>query len=191
MGRSSMKRPPRTLVLGACFALGLAIVACAAKKPPPPPPPHVEPIVDAGPDVVEEAEAPKPKSLFDRLGKQEGIAKFVDTFLKNLAADGKFNKRLATVKGAKLEKAKKDIVDMICVESGGPEDGADCKFEGRFMKEILGAKAKLKEDEWTAMLLDLRTALEEHKIGDNEQQDLAAALGKFRDDVVEAGKKKK
>ena len=52
------------------------------------------------------------------------------------------------------------------------------------MKEALGAKGKLKEEEWTAMLLDLRTALEEHKIGDNEQQDLASALVKLRDDAV-------
>ena len=36
----------------------------------------------------------------------------------------------------------------------GPESGVDCKYEGRFMKEALGPKAKLKEEEWTAMLLE-------------------------------------
>jgi truncated hemoglobin YjbI len=177
-------------VYAACFVVvGLAVIAaCGAKKPPPKEPPHVEVIVDAGPDVVEEAEAPKPKSLFERLGKQDGITKFVDTFIKNLQADTKFNKRLTAMKGPKLEKLKKDLVDLICVESGGPESGADCKYEGRIMKEALGPKAKLKEEEWTAMLQDLRTALEEHKIGDTEQQDLAAALVKFRDEAVEAKK---
>jgi truncated hemoglobin YjbI len=174
-------------------AAGLAAVACASKKPPPKEP-QPEVIVDAGPDDAD-AEPPKPLSLYERLGKQEGIAQFVDTFLKNLTADTKFNKRIAGVKGPKLDKLKKDLVDQICVESGGPEAGAECKYEGRFMKEALGAKGKLKEEEWTAMLLDLRTALEEHKIGDNEQQDLASALGKFRDDAVDvkapkpAGKK--
>ena len=34
-------------------------------------------------------------------------------------------------------------------------------------------------------------AVEENKVEDNEQQDLASALGKFRDDVVEAPKAKK
>jgi truncated hemoglobin YjbI len=167
------------------IAAGLIAVACASKKPTPKEPPHTETVADAGADGEADAEATKPKSLYERLGKQEGIAQFVDTFLKNLAADTKFNKRLATVKGAKLEKLKKDLVDQICVESGGPESGAECKYEGRFMKEALGAKGKLKEEEWTAMLLDLRTALEEHKIGDTEQQDLASALGKFRDDAVD------
>jgi truncated hemoglobin YjbI len=183
------------LVYASLFvAVGLIGVACAGKKPPPKEPAVVEVVSDAGAEDAD-AEPPKPKSLYERLGKQEGIAQFVDTFLKNLTADSKFNKRLAGVKGPKLDKLKKDLVDQICVESGGPESGADCKYEGRFMKEALGAKNKLKEEEWTAMLLDLRTALEEHKIGDTEQQDLASALGKFRDDAVDvkapkpAGKK--
>ena len=185
----------RTLSAAILVAAGLVAAACASKKPPPKEPPHTETVADAGSDAEVEAEAPKPQSLYERLGKQEGITQFVDTFIKNLQADTKFNKRLATVKGPKLEKLKKDLVDQICVESDGPEDGAECTYEGRFMREALGAKGKLKEEEWTAMLLDLRTALEEHKIGDNEQQDLASALGKFRDDTVDvkapkpAGKK--
>ncbi len=181
----------RTACASVLVAAGLVVVACASKKPPPKEPPHVETVVDAGLDASDEAEAPKPKALFERLGKQEGIGKFVDTFVKNLSADTKFNKRLAVVKGPKLDKLKKELVDLICVESGGPESGADCKYEGRFMKEALGVKARLKEEEWTAMLLDLRTALEEHKIGDTEQQDLASALGKFREDAVEAPKRPK
>lgn len=172
------------LAAAALAAAALIVVACA-KKVPPREPPHTETVSDAGADAEAEAEAPKPASLFERLGKLDGISQFVDTFVKNLAADNKFNKRLATVKGPKVDKLKKDLADQICVEAGGPEAGADCKYEGRFMKEALGAKGKLKEEEWTAMLLDLRTALEEHKIGDNEQQDLASALGKFRDDAVD------
>ena len=189
------KSPMNARIAYASLFVAAALVAgaCASKKPAPKEPPHTETVADAGADAEVEAEAPKPKSLYERLGKQEGIAQFVDTFIKNLQADTKFNKRIAGVKGAKLDKLKKDLVDQICVESGGPEDGADCKYEGRFMREALGAKGKLKEEEWTAMLLDLRTALEEHKIGDDEQQDLAAALGKFRDDAVDlkAAKPKK
>lgn len=181
----------RTAYAALLIAAGIVSAACAAKKPPPKEPEHTETVADAGSDAEAEPEPPAPKSLFERLGKQEGIAQFVDTFVKNLQADTKFNKRLATVKGAKLEKLKKDLVDQICVESGGPEEGAECKYEGRFMREALGAKNKLKEEEWTAMLLDLRTALEEHKIGDNEQQDLASALGKFRDDAVDVKAPKK
>ncbi len=178
----------RATTASAALLVAAGLIAFACAKPPPKEPSVTETVADAGP---EEEEPAKPKSLFERLGKQDGIAQFVDTFLKNLAADTKFNKRLASVKGPKLEKLKKDLVDQICVESGGPESGADCKYEGRFMREALGAKGKLKEEEWSAMLVDLRTALEEHKIGDTEQQDLAAALLKFRDDAVDSKGKKK
>lgn len=180
----------RTLYAAVAVAAGLVVAACASKQPTPKEPPHTETVTDAGYDGEVEAEAPKPQSLYERLGKEEGIAQFVDTFIKNLQADTKFNKRLATVKGPKLDKLKKDLVNQICVESGGPEAGAECKYEGRFMRELLGSKSKLKEEEWTAMLLDLRTALEEHKVGDEEQQDLAAALGKFRDEAVDVKGKK-
>jgi hemoglobin len=180
----------RTVAFVLFVAGGLAVVACAAKKPPPREPSHIEVVTDAGPDAAEEAEAPKPKSLFERLGNQEGITKVVDTFVKNVSADTKFNKRMATIKGAKLDKFKKDFVDLLCVESGGPENGADCKYEGRFMKEVLGPKAKFKEEEWQALLVGLRNALEEHDIKSDEQQDLASTLAKFRDDAVEPAKVK-
>jgi hemoglobin len=177
----------RSIYAAVSVAAGLILLACAAKKPPPAEPPHVETSSDAG----AEADAPEPqKSLYDRLGKQEGIAKVIETFVKNISADTKFNKRMAPIKGPKLDKFKKDLVDLICVESGGPESGAECKYEGRFMKEILGTKAKLKEEEWQALLVGLRNALEEQGIKNDEQQDLASALGKFREDAVELPKQK-
>jgi truncated hemoglobin YjbI len=176
----------------ATFSVGLGVfVFACANKPPPKEPPVTETVADAGSDAEVEAEAPKPKSLYERLGKGEGITKIVDDFTKALQGDAKFGKRMKTLKAAKLEKFKKDLVDVICVESGGPEAGADCKYEGRFMKELLGAKSKLKEDEWQAMVLSLRSALESGGVKSEEQQDLFSALGKFRDDAVEAPKNKK
>ena len=156
--------------------------ACASKPPPPPPTPHVDPVADAAAEA--EAAPPAPKSLYERLGKSDGIAKVVDSLAKNLQADTKFNKVLSGVKGPKLDQLKKDLVDQICVESGGPEAGADCKYDGRFMKVALGAKTKIKEEQWVAMIGDLRAALDENKVSETEGGDLAALIGKFREDVV-------
>lgn len=164
---------------------GFAIFACASKPPPPPMQPAPTETADAGEDADAEP-PPPPKSLYERLGKTEGLTKIVDALTKNLQADTVFKKRLAAFKGAKLDKVKKDLVDQLCVETGGPEAGADCKYEGRFMKDVLGPKTKIKEEEWNAILGDLKTALEENEVKDNEQLDLASALGKFREDVVQA-----
>lgn len=164
---------------------GLFVFACAAKKPPPQAPTKEEPIMDAGPDAPEEAEAPKPKALYDRLGGKEGVTALVDTLTKKLQANPKFKAKLAPLKGPKLEKFKQDMVDMICVDA----EGTDCKYEGRFMKEVLGAKSKLKEEEWMAVLVDLRTSLEDAKVGDPEVQDLAAVFANHHEDAVVAPKK--
>jgi truncated hemoglobin YjbI len=180
----------RLLLAAGFVASGLLAFACA-NKPPPKEPAVVETVADAGTDAPEEAEAPKPKSLYERLGKQEGISKIVEAFTKSLQGDPKLGKRMSSLKGPKIEKFKKDLADVMCVESGGAEEGADCKYEGRFMKELLGPKSKLKEEEWQAMLAGLRKALDEQSVKDDEQQDLASAIGKFRDDTVEASKSTK
>lgn len=172
-----------TVYAAILLSAGMAVIACAAKAPPPKEPAHIETVSDAGADV--DSAPPPPKSLYERLGKTEGLTKIVDALTKNLQADNKFNKRLAAFKDPKkLDKVKKDLVDQLCVETGGPEAGADCKYEGRFMKDVLGPKTKIKEEEWNAILGDLKTALEENQVKDNEQLDLASALGKFREDVV-------
>jgi truncated hemoglobin YjbI len=172
-----------TVYAAILLSTGLTVFACASKPPPPPPAPKVEVVEDAGADV--DAAPPPPKSLYERLGKTEGLTKIVDALTKNLQADTKFNKRLAAVKGPKLEKVKKDLIDQLCVETGGPEAGADCKYEGRFMKDILGPKTKIKEEEWNAILGDLKSALEEAEVKTDDQLDLVSALGKFREDIVQ------
>jgi truncated hemoglobin YjbI len=178
-----MSRSPlvQTLVLVAM------VTGCRLGASPPKEPPHTETVTDAG-----APEAPPPqKTLYERLGERQQIARIVDTFVKNLQVDTRVSKRLSSVKGAKLEKFKKDVVDLVCVESGGTEAGADCTYEGRFMKEVLGPKGRFKEEEWSALTLDFRTALEEHAIGEAEQQELASMFAKFHDDVVERKPTKK
>lgn len=179
----------RTLYAATFVLSGLVVAACMAKKPPPAPPTAPEPVMDAGADVEVEAEAPKPKTLFERLGGKEGVTKLVDSLTTRLQANAKFKAKMAPLKGPKLDKFKQDMVDMICVDAQGPDSGADCKYEGRFMKEILGAKTKLKEEEWMAVLIDLRASLEEAKVGDTEVQDLAAVFANHHEDAVVQPKK--
>ncbi len=169
------------------LGLALGVASCHLGASPPKEPPHTETVTDAG---AEEAPAPQ-KTLYERLGERQQLARIVDTFVKNMQVDSRVSRRLASVKGAKLEKLKKDVVDLLCAESGGTASGVDCTYEGRFMKEALGAKGRFKEEEWTALMLDFRTALEEHAIGEAEQQELASLLAKFHDDVVERKPAKK
>lgn len=164
-------------------AAGAVAFACGG-KPPPKEPAITETVADAGPGDAAPPEPEKPKSLFERLGGKDGITAVVDTFLKNVTADNKINKRFAQTKGPKLEKFKQHLIDLVCEQAGG-----DCKYAGKSMKDAHKGM-KIKEDEWNALLLDLKAALEEHKVGENEQNDLVSALGGMHDDIVEVKPKK-
>lgn len=164
-------------------SLGITAFACGpSKKPPPKEPAVTETITDAGPE--EEAEAPAPKSLFERLGGKEALAKVVDTFMKNVAADTKINKRFAKLKGDKMDAFKEKVVDQLCEVTGG-----DCTYEGKSMKDAHKGM-KIKEDEWNAFVADLKAALDEHEIAADDQADLMALLGPMHDDIVEVKPKK-
>jgi hemoglobin len=184
---SKLERTMRTrlLVPSILLVLGVAAVCACGGKPPPKEPPIAETIADAGAEDAAPPEPPKPKSLYERLGGKEAIAKVIDTFVKNVAADTKINKRFAKTKGDKLDKFKANMVDQICEATGG-----DCKYSGKSMKDAHKGM-KIKEEEWNALLLDLKNALEENKVGDAEQNDLVALLAPMKDDIVEVKPKAK
>jgi len=159
-------------------SFGIAVFACGpSKKPPPKEPAVTETITDAG---AEEEAAPPPKSLYERLGKKEAIAKVVDTLMKNVSADAKINKRFKGLTGKKLDDFKVKVVDQICEATGG-----DCKYAGKPMKDAHKGM-KIKEDEWNAFLADLKAALDENNVSGDDQADLIALLAPLHDDIVEA-----
>jgi len=172
----------RLLVPSILVVVGAFAFACGG-TPKPKEPPIQETISDAGPEDAAPPEPPKPKSLYERLGGKEAIAKVVDTFVKNVAADNKINKRFAKLKGDKLDAFKKNMVDQICEATGG-----DCKYAGKSMKDAHKGM-KIKDDEWNALLLDLKNALEENKVAEAEMNDLVALLAPMKDDIVESKKK--
>ncbi|MBL8608131.1 MAG: group 1 truncated hemoglobin [Myxococcales bacterium] len=158
--------------------------AACGGKPQPKPPETTEP-VDAGVEDAAPPEPPKPKSLFERLGGKDAIAKVVDSFVKNVAADPRVNKRFKDLKGPKLEKFKAHLVDQICEASGG-----DCKYTGKTMKEV-HKTMKITEADWNAVVEDLKAALDENKVGEQERGDLFAAIAGMKEDIVDPATVKK
>jgi hemoglobin len=173
----------RLLFWSSLAALGLSLVACGAKKPPPKEPAVTETVADAG---VEDADAgpPAPKSLFERLGGRDAIAKFVDDFTKNLMANDVTKKRFAKLPKDRLEKFKANMVDQICEAAGG-----DCTYGGKDMKEAHKGM-KITNAEWDATVSALKAALDENEVGENEQSDLIALLAPMKDDIVDPKAKK-
>ncbi len=172
------------VVLGAIFLGAGAIAFACGGKPPPKEPLVTETVTDAGPPEPP-PEPPKPKSLFDRLGGKEAITKVVDAFIKNAASNDITKKRFGKLPKDKVDKLRTHLIEQICKESGG-----DCEYTGKSMKDAHKGM-KITEAEWNATVSALKAALDENKVGENEQNDLIAALAPMKDDIVEVKPKKK
>jgi hemoglobin len=160
-------------------------VDSASAMPAPTPTPSAEPAMSAAPSasVTASAEPPKPKSLFDRLGGKDAIAKVVDAALKNITEDKRINKFFAkTVKDPKkVDALKQNLVDQICQATGGP-----CEYKGKDMKTAHKGM-KIKEADFQAFVEDVTKALDSAGVGATEKQELLDALGGMKGDIVEAG----
>ena len=122
------------------------------------------------------AEGLKAKSLYDRLGGKEAITAVVDTFVAKVGADKRINGYFASTD---LVKLKMHLVNQICEASGGP-----CKYTGRSMKQT-HAGMGVTDAAFGALVDDLVAALDHHKVGKPEKEDLLAVLGPMKSDIVE------
>ena len=161
-----------------CFTGSLALGGCG-KKTPPKEPTITETVSDAGPPDAADAEPPKPKSLFERLGGKEGITKVVDAFINNVTHNEVIKKRFTKLPKEKIEKFRTNLIALLCKESGG-----DCEYQGKPMKEAHKGM-KITDPEWNATVSALKAALDEVKVGENEQNDLIFAVGSMKEDIVE------
>jgi hemoglobin len=115
------------------------------------------------------------KSLYDRLGGLPAIQAVINDFIGNVAADDRINKRFA---GVDIPKLNKNLVDQVCEATGGP-----CKYTGKSMKES-HAGMKITDPEFNALVEDLVKSLDKFKVPAAEKNELLAALGGMKKDIV-------
>lgn len=119
------------------------------------------------------AEPPKP--LYDRLGGKDAITAVVDDFVGNVTADARINKRFEHADVANL---KKQLVDQICSVTGGP-----CQYTGKDMKTA-HTGMQIKDEEFTALVDDLKKSLDKFKVGEKEQGELLGTLAGLKPQIV-------
>ncbi len=145
------------LTISALIAVGLAACGSSASETKPAP------------------AAAAAASLYDRLGGKTAITVVVDDFVGNVLTDDLIKARFAATDGPAF---KGKLVDQICEASGGP-----CKYTGKTMKES-HAGMKISDGEFTALVNDLKKALDKNKVGAREQTELLTALGGMHNDIV-------
>lgn len=114
-------------------------------------------------------------TLYDRLGGSDAIAKVVDEFVSNVAADARVKDFFAKTD---IPMLKKHLVDQICNATGGP-----CEYTGRDMKTVHKGMG-VTEAHWNATVEDLVKALDTFGVKDTEKNELLAILGTLKPDIV-------
>ena len=122
----------------------------------------------------------KEKSLYDRLGKKKAIAAVVDEFVARVAGDDRINKYFAAAASdpARLKQFKMNLVDQICMASGGP-----CVYKGKDMKAAHMGMGVSSAD-FSALVEDLGRALDTLKVAQHEKDQLLGALATLKSEIV-------
>jgi hemoglobin len=123
----------------------------------------------------------KEKTLYQRLGGKKAIVAVVDEFVGRVAADTRINSFFAATAAdpQRLAKFKMNLVDQICMASGGP-----CKYMGKDMKTAHMGMGITTAD-FNALVGDLVGALDKFQVGEREKSELLGALGPMKTDIVE------
>ena len=127
--------------------------------------------------------AAKGKTLYERLGGYDKIAKIVDTFLPKLGmADPKVGAMISGLAETSRNRNRQMIVDQICSLIGGP-----CVYIGRSM-EAAHQGLQIDDALWKVSQKTLGDTLDELKVGEPEKSELIATIEKLRPDVVQKTK---
>ncbi|MBK5298770.1 MAG: group 1 truncated hemoglobin [Vicinamibacteria bacterium] len=126
--------------------------------------------------------AAKPRSLYERLGGYDVIAKIVDDFGPKLSKDPAIAPLVAGLSMDHRMRNRQLVVDLLCEAAGGP-----CFYIGRTMlssHQGLG----ITEDQFKQAGALMVETLDKFKIGEPERSELLGIIGKLRPDIVEKKK---
>jgi truncated hemoglobin YjbI len=119
------------------------------------------------------------RTLYERLGG-EAVVKLVDNFTTAVVADPKVRPEVKEhFQGEAGAALKKKLLDRIGQATGGPQLHTGKGMKDVYLElQITGADFDLLVDDWKA-------AMNNNKIGKEEQEELLALLERSRKDVVE------
>jgi hemoglobin len=118
------------------------------------------------------------KSLYDRLGGYDAVAKVVDEFIAQLGKDKQLSRFLVGLSDDSKKKLRQHVVDQFCQATGGP-----CIYNGREMKTA-HTGLKISESDWDIGAKALVSALDKYKVPQKEKDEVVAFVMTLKKDIV-------
>jgi hemoglobin len=116
------------------------------------------------------------KTLYERLGGNDGIRKLVDD-----AVDAHLNNPIVKTRFENtedIEHAKRMSVEFFCAGSGGPET-----YTGRDMVTTHKGM-NISEQEFIAVVDDIFLAMDKNDLGDDVKKDVLAVLYSLKSEII-------
>ena len=135
---------------------------------------------------TKEPDQPKKKTMWERLGSENGVTRIVDDFVNLAAPDPKvdfFRGGKFPMNDEQVVKMKRELVEQISQATGGP-----LKYKGPDMKKV-HKDMGITDAQFDAAAADLKKALEKNKVGAEDTKNILAAVGSYRKDIVQPKKK--
>lgn len=129
------------------------------------------------------AQAQAKKSLYDRIGGEKALTVVVDDFVARAAANPKVNflrNGAYSASSAFVSQLKGHLVAFMGQAFGGPQ-----KYTGRNMRDAHKGM-RITQAEFDALAADLKAALEKHKVGKAEMDEIMKIAASTAGDIVEA-----
>jgi len=117
-------------------------------------------------------------SLYERLGRYDGIARIADEYLKGVRADPQFA-RFSGRGADSLARARQLLKDQLCALTGGP-----CVYIGRDMRRAHGGLG-ITDAEWSVSMKYMEGALEKCQVSGTEKREFLAVIESLRQQIVE------
>jgi hemoglobin len=117
-------------------------------------------------------------TLYERVGRYDGIATIVDSYLKGVRTDPQFQ-RFSGRGTDSLVRAKQLLKDQLCAMTGGP-----CVYIGRDMKTAHGGLGITGSD-WAASMKYMAAALDRSHVSGSEKDEFLALIDSMKPMFVE------
>ncbi len=115
-------------------------------------------------------------TLYDRLGRRDGITRITRELIKNHLANPIDSKRYSQTKD--MDRLERNVIDFFCAGSGGPETYAG--------KDMLNTHRgmNISEQEFVSVIDDAMAALETCGVEAPVRNDVLAVLWSMKADVI-------
>ena len=121
-------------------------------------------------------------TLYKRLGGYDALAAVTDDFLGRLAADPSLGRFFVGTSKEHLGRIRQLVVDQLCAATGGP-----CIYIGRDMKTAHEGLA-ITDADWDGAVKHLKATLDKFKVPKPEYDEVLAAIGGLKKDIVAPAK---